>query len=115
MDQLDPKGQPAGGVPGGACVRVLRGFYEGLEMPIDRDWFVIGRGRDADAVLAEPTISRAHAAIGWDDADGFYVKDLGSTNGTFVNGSKSEKSRLESGDEIQIGKLRLQVQFPKGA
>ena len=114
MSQVDREDSPSGGVPAGACVRVLRGFYEGLEMPVDRDWFVIGRGRDANAVLAEPTISRAHAAIGWDAQDGFFVKDLGSTNGTLVNGSKSDKSRLENGDEIQIGKLRLQVTLPRG-
>ena len=44
---------------------MLKGFYEGLEVPLDRDWLVIGRGRTADLVIAEPTISRAHAAIGW--------------------------------------------------
>jgi pSer/pThr/pTyr-binding forkhead associated (FHA) protein len=72
-------------VPGGGSIRVLRGFYEGLEMPVDRDWMVIGRGRGADIVIAEPTMSRAHAAIGYDGAH-FFVQDLGSTNGTRVNG-----------------------------
>ena len=48
-------------VPSGAFVQVLRGFYEGLEVPVDCNWLVIGRGRGADVVLAEPTISRAHA------------------------------------------------------
>ena len=52
---------------------------------MDCDWLVIGRGRSADVVLAEPTISRSHAAIGF-DATGFFVQDLGSTNGTLVNG-----------------------------
>lgn len=101
-----------GPVPSGASIRVLRGFYEGLEIPVDRDWFVIGRGRGADAVLAEPTISRAHAAIGFDPAEGFFVQDLGSTNGTLVNGARQQRSRLASGDEIQIGTLRLQVTLP---
>jgi len=41
-----------GAVPSGASVRVLRGFYEGLEVPIDQDWMVIGRGRSADMVIA---------------------------------------------------------------
>ena len=44
---------------------------------------MIGRGRGADSVIAEPTMSRAHAAIGF-DGDGFFVQDLGSTNGTWV-------------------------------
>ena len=69
---------------------------------------MIGRGRGADVVLAEPTISRAHAAIGFED-DAFFVQDLGSTNGTLVNGSRQEKSFLKNGDEIQMGKLILRI------
>lgn len=98
----------AGPVPSGAAVRVLRGFYEGLEVPIDRDWLVIGRGRSADMVLAEPTISRAHAAIGY-DGEGFYLQDLGSTNGSRVNGEPGAQLRLCDGDELQLGKLRLRI------
>jgi pSer/pThr/pTyr-binding forkhead associated (FHA) protein len=93
---------------------VLRGFYEGLEIPVDRDWFVIGRGRGADAVLAEPTISRAHAAVGFTPDEGFFVQDLGSTNGTLVGGARRTRCRLANGDEIQIGKLHLQVLLPAG-
>lgn len=102
---------PVGPVPSGAQIRVLRGFYEGLEMPVDRDWVVIGRGRGADLVIAEPTMSRAHAAIGFDGSH-FFVQDLGSTNGTRVNGSREEKALLKSGDEVQLGKLALTVELP---
>ena len=98
----------AGPVPSGASVRVLRGFYEGLEVPIDRDWMVIGRGRSADVVIAEPTISRAHAAIGY-DGERFFMQDLGSTNGTRVNGNREARVALSDGDELQLGKLRLRV------
>jgi len=98
-------------VPPGAAVRVLRGFYEGLELPLDRDWLVIGRGRGADLVIHEPTISRAHAAVGFREG-GFFVQDLGSTNGTLVNGAREEKASLKDGDEIQMGKLILQINLP---
>ena len=98
----------AGPVPAGASVRVLRGFYEGLEVPLDRDWIVIGRGRTADLVIAEATISRAHAAIGW-DAEGFFMQDLGSTNGTKVNGQRSPLARLKDGDDLQLGRLQLRI------
>jgi hypothetical protein len=98
-------------VPAGATIVVLEGFYEGLELPVDRAWVVIGRGRGADVLIAEPTISRAHAAIGHDPA-GFFVQDLGSTNGTWVNGSREKKQALKDGDEIQMGKLRLRVSLP---
>jgi pSer/pThr/pTyr-binding forkhead associated (FHA) protein len=95
-------------VPGGAFVRVMKGFYEGLELPLDRDWIVIGRGRTADLVLAEATISRAHAAIGW-DSEGFFMQDLGSTNGTKLNGQRSARARLKDGDDLQLGKLQLRI------
>ena len=72
---------------------------------------MIGRGRKADLALAEVTISRAHAALGF-DADGFFVEDLGSTNGTLVNGALVEKQQLKNDDEIQMGKLRIGVSLP---
>ncbi len=103
--------EPPGPVPSGAVVRVQRGFYEGLEVPVDRDWVVIGRGHGADIVIAEATMSRAHAAIGF-DGERFFVQDLGSTNGTRVNGGREEKAALSSGDEIQLGKLLLKVDLP---
>ena len=99
-------------VPVGARVRVLHGFYEGLELPVDRAWWVIGRGRGADAVLPEPTISRAHAAIGFQPDEGFFVQDLGSTNGTLLNGVRTQRMRLADGDQIQMGRLQLRVGLP---
>jgi pSer/pThr/pTyr-binding forkhead associated (FHA) protein len=99
-------------VPPGAVVLVESGFYEGLEVCLDRDWLVIGRGRSADLILAEPTISRAHAAVGY-DAEGFFVQDLGSTNGTMVNGAKVQRTQLKTGDRIQMGKLTLGVTVPQ--
>jgi pSer/pThr/pTyr-binding forkhead associated (FHA) protein len=99
-------------VPAGAWIRVMRGFYEGLELPVDRAWWVIGRGRGADAVLAEPTISRAHVAIGFQPDEGFFVQDLGSTNGTMLNGVRMQRASLTDGDELQMGKLHLRVGIP---
>lgn len=99
-------------VPSGATVRVLAGFYEGLEVPVDRDWMVIGRGRGADLMLADPTISRAHAAIGY-DAEGFFMQDLGSTNGTKHRGHRATSARLADGDELQLGRLQLRITLPK--
>ena len=97
--------------PTGATAVVLSGFYEGLELCLDRERLVIGRGRKADLALAEATISRAHAAIGFDGAS-FYVEDLGSTNGTMVNGARISRQTLKNEDEIQMGKLRIGVTLP---
>jgi pSer/pThr/pTyr-binding forkhead associated (FHA) protein len=97
--------------PSGATAVVLSGFYEGLEVALDRERIVIGRGRKADLALAEATISRSHAAVGFDRA-GFFVEDLGSTNGTMVNGAPVAKQHLKHNDEIQMGKLRLGITLP---
>lgn len=104
-------GDEAVEVPKGASILVKSGFYEGLEVVVDRDWLVVGRGRSADLVIAESTISRAHAAFGF-DAEGFYVQDLGSTNGTTLNGSRVERQALKPGDEIQMGRLVVGVTLP---
>jgi len=95
----------------GATLRVLKGFYAGLEVPIDRDRLVIGRGREADLTVAEPTISRQHAAIEW-DGEGFTLQDLGSTNGSRVNGKRETRARLRDGDEIELGRLQLRLEAP---
>lgn len=105
-----PAGIADGPALSGAAIRVLDGFYEGLEIPIDRDRLVVGRGKGVDVMIAEPTISRAHVALGR-EGGGVFVRDLGSTNGTLVNGSRCEHARLRDGDEIQLGKLRLRVRL----
>ncbi len=100
-------------MPNGASVRVERGFYQGLELAIDRSWMVIGRGRGADLLIADPTISRAHAAIGFEDG-GFFVQDMGSTNGTRVNGERKKRAPLVDSDQLLLGKLLLRVSLPQG-
>jgi pSer/pThr/pTyr-binding forkhead associated (FHA) protein len=115
MGRSEPNSAPTEiRVPTGAMLLVKGGFYEGLEFPVDRSWIVVGRGRSADLVLAEPTISRAHAAVGFDAEDGFFVQDLGSTNGTSVNGARADRQVLKSGDGIQMGKLQVEVTLPDG-
>ena len=67
----------------------------------------IGRSPDCDVFLDDVTVSRKHAELVRRD-DAFYVEDLGSLNGTFLNRRRIEEpSKLENGDELQIGKYRL--------
>jgi len=91
-----------------AAIRIESGFYEGLEWELDRPSTVIGRGRNADLVLNEATISRAHALFGYEGLRVF-VQDLGSTNGTLVNGVREHRKVLSGGDELRMGKLQLRV------
>ena len=66
----------------------------------------IGRRPDSDVFLDDVTVSRDHALLVRRGAD-FYLDDLGSLNGTYVNRRRIESHRLEDGDEIQIGKYKL--------
>lgn len=71
---------------------------------------LIGRSRDADVVLADPEVSRRHARLQL--AHGVvYLSDLGSSNGTFLNGKpvKDEGIEVRPGDDIDVGNTRISV------
>ena len=72
---------------------------------------VIGRSRDNEVVLADPNVSRRHAEIRREES-GFYLVDLGSTNGTALNGLKIDRARLEPGDRIVVGTTELTFERP---
>ena len=57
-------------------------------------------------MLDDVTVSRRHASIE-EEADGYYLVDLASLNGTYVNHRRIERARLRDGDEVQIGKFKL--------
>ncbi len=63
---------------------------------------IIGRSSDLDMVLVEDMVSRKHAKISVSNGQ-VVIQDLGSTNGTFVNGEKIKRVRLREGDRILIG------------
>jgi pSer/pThr/pTyr-binding forkhead associated (FHA) protein len=84
-------------------LRFISGKYQGGEFPLrpNRE-IIIGRSSELDMVLVEDMVSRKHAKI-ITDARGVSIQDLGSTNGTFVNGEKIRKVDLKDGDRILIG------------
>ena len=82
---------------------------EGGEMrdiPLDQDRITIGRRADHDVCLPYPAVSADHAEIITVMADSF-LHDLGSTNGTFVNGERVSKHFLRDRDRIDIGRRQL--------
>ncbi len=98
------------------ALRFISGKYQGGEFPLrmNRE-IVIGRSSDLDMVLVEDMVSRRHAKISSSDADVF-IQDLGSTNGTFVNGEKiAGRSRLSEGDRILVGTSIIKVVAVDGA
>ena len=69
---------------------------------------VVGRALTSDIPVLDPTISRRHAEVVW-DGSGVHVKDLGSSNGTFLNGVKVEEAKLSPGDVITFGKVPFRL------
>jgi adenylate cyclase len=68
----------------------------------------VGRALTSDVPLLDPTVSRRHASLVVDDS-GIELHDLGSSNGTFVNGERVERARLGAGDVLTFGKLSFNV------
>src|SRR5919199_6019710 len=69
---------------------------------------VVGRAMTSDIPVLDPTISRRHAELLWDEA-GIHVRDLGSSNGTFLNGMRVDTAKLSAGDVITFGKVAFRV------
>jgi FHA domain/Domain of unknown function (DUF1707) len=64
---------------------------------------IIGRSRSSGCVLADPTVSRAHAVVSYRDGT-WSLRDLGSTNGTYVNGRRiTDETEVGPGDEVAFG------------
>lgn len=67
---------------------------------------VIGRGSDADITIADTGTSRKHVEISWDGSEGI-ARDLGSTNGSKINGQRFREAKLQPDTEILIGQTRI--------
>jgi hypothetical protein len=94
-----------------AMLVLQRGSEAGRRWPLDRNRpLTIGRSDECEIVLTDRQVSRYHARVTW-QGDHFEVEDLGSKNGTHVNGQElSEPIPLHDGDELQIA-LRFKLAF----
>jgi hypothetical protein len=98
-------------VSGEPVLMGIRGKYAGVEFALrPGEPAQIGRDPANTIVLDDPTVSRRHARVELTD-EGIVLTDLGSSNGTFVNGARIERAVLKPGDEIVLGAsaFRLQV------
>jgi pSer/pThr/pTyr-binding forkhead associated (FHA) protein len=96
--------------PGSALLVVRRGPNSGSRFLLDSDTTTAGRHPSSDIFLDDVTVSRRHAEFVRADV-GFEVRDVGSLNGTYVNGDRIDATQLSAGDEVQVGKYRL-VYYP---
>jgi len=96
------------------ALRFISGKYQGGEFPLrPHREIVVGRSSELDMVLVEDMVSRKHAKITTDDKN-VTIQDLGSTNGTFVNGEKIRKVELKDGDRILIGTSIVKLVYVDG-
>ena len=92
--------------PGTGMLVVVRGPNAGARFLLDRDATTVGRHPDSDIFLDDVTVSRRHAELARAEG-GVRLKDLGSLNGSYVNGERVEDRVLATGDEVQIGRFKL--------
>lgn len=87
---------------------VLSGEQRGQERTIESDLFRIGKSESSDLVLTDDTVSRLHCEI-VRDAKGYLVRDLGSTNGTMLDGAEVKEAYLKPGAVLTVGKIELRL------
>lgn len=93
-----------GGLPPGSLL-----LPTGDRVPLGEYIVSVGRQNDCTIVLGDPNVSRHHAEVR-PSGDGFIVADLGSTNGTKVNGSRVAEQQLRDGDEVTFGNTVMHFQ-----
>ena len=87
------------------------GGRAGDSFPLELERTTIGRSPESDVFLDDVTVSRRHAIVVETD-EGYYIDDLDSRNGTFVNRMRIESHWIADGDEIQVGRYKLIFREP---
>jgi pSer/pThr/pTyr-binding forkhead associated (FHA) protein len=95
-------------VPHGAGVLVVtRGPNIGARYLLGENLVRAGRHPESEIFLDDITVSRRHVEISPNDGGGYFLRDVGSLNGTYLNRERIEEAQLSPGDEVQIGKFKL--------
>lgn len=97
-----------------ASLIFVEGPEPGREFPLAEDDCIIGRGAGSQVYVPDMHVSRQHARIR-KKANAWYLEDLGSNNGTYVNGRRVQSVRLRHQDEIGIARAILRVSLPDEA
>lgn len=87
-------------------ITVVRGPYKGREFVFTTDVVTLGKAPQNDIPLPDETVSRQHMEI-QRDAKGYLLRDLGSTNGTFLDGAEIREAFLRNGSQVTVGETRF--------
>jgi len=85
-----------------------------VEHPLTEHPITIGRSPDADLIVQDEKASRLHSGIRFEN-DGYYLRDLKSKNGTYLNEERIESVRIQPGDRIRIGSVIIRVEQDSSA
>ena len=83
---------------------------DGRSFPIGDEPLIIGRSPDVEVVVNDSNVSRQHAEV-WRTAQGVAIRDLQSTNGTYVNGHRVSAVSLSPRDDVTVGKLHFRIEL----
>ena len=92
---------------GQALLLVKRGPNAGSTFLLEQESTSAGRSPESDVFLDDVTVSRKHAIFDRRTDGSWFIRDVGSLNGTYVNREQVDETKLASGDEVQIGKFKL--------
>ena len=91
-------------------LEVLEGADRGLVYRFNSETILMGR-LNTDLVVRDSDVSRRHAIIEVFEDDLVYIRDLGSTNGTFVNGQRISTVKMNAGDKLKLGRCIIQYNY----
>jgi hypothetical protein len=97
-------------MPGITLLRIKGGKRHGSPLKLDGTQFTFGRSSECDLRLSSDAASRKHAVIRL-KGDAWYVEDLGSRNGTFLNGKKVSSGALRASDVVKFGESGAKIQI----
>lgn len=115
-DVLPQPSSPSAGASAADAKGYLLIAQKGLSLvrrvPLQGGHLIIGRNPSAQVVLDHSTVSRSHAELVFDPFGRWWVHDLGSTNGTHVNGTPIKERVLSPGDILEVGEFTLRLDLP---
>lgn len=88
-----------------ATLTMVAGPQMGAVLGIRENEVLLGRGADATFSVDEPSVSRRHARLALTETGEYRIEDLGSTNGTYVDGRAIHQTVLHTGDRVQLGRV----------
>lgn len=114
LGRTDKSGDRSGDRPGVRAsfrywemlITVVRGPYKGREFVFTTDVVTVGKAPQNDIPLPDETVSRKHLEI-LRDARGYLLRDLGSTNGTYLDGAEIREAFLRNGSQVTVGETRF--------